>query len=679
MGYYLRVTPPKAKRVPKRSIEHGVTRVDYYAWLREREDPEVRAYLESENAYTEEVMRETLSLQQELYEEMKARTPEEDVSAPYVEGGYYYYSRMAKDAQYGMLCRKRGSLASPEEVLLDENALARGSAFFSLGFADVSPNQQLLAYGVDTDGSEAYTLYIKDLKTGELLPDTLTNLDTSFEWANDSRTWYVVAQDLQRRAYQVLRSVLGESERVVVYEEKDERFAVALSKSRSKKFIFITAASPITKEVHTLDADIPRALPRVVSARIHNHEYVVDHRGGFFYIVSNHEAPNFKLMRTPLDRPNMINWEEVLAERPDTTLEGFDMFEGFIVLFELHNALQQLRIYASERHLDYYVSLPESAYDLGGAANPSFVTDAYRFSYSSPITPPTVYECAVPTGSLTVLKEFAVHGGYDRTRYVVERAQVSAADGECVPLTLVYKKGARDGRNPALLYGYGAYGVSLFPDFSYEQISLLDRGFVLATAHVRGGGERGESWYEAGKFLQKKNTFTDFIACAEYLTKERYCHRDKLVMSGRSAGGLLVGAVLNMRRDLFHTVVTEVPFVDVMNTMLDPTLPLTVGEYEEWGNPADRAYYDYMLSYSPYDNVQQGAYPHLLVLSGFNDARVQYWESAKWVAKLRASKTDTTMLLLKTDLQAGHGGASGRYNALKDEAFEMAFVLRSLA
>ncbi len=672
------MTPPKAKRIPKRSIEHGVTRVDYYAWLRERENPEVRAYLEAENAYTEEVMQDTLPLKKELYEEMKARTPEEDMSAPYLDGGFYYYSRTEKDKQYGILCRKCGSLTAQEEVLLDENVLASGSAFFSLGFAEVSPNQQLLAYGVDTDGSESYTLYIKDLKTGALLPDTLTNVDTSFEWANDSRTFYAVVQDTQRRAYRVLRCALGERERVVVYEEKDERFSVALSKSRSKKFIFITAASTVTKEVHTLDADIPRALPRIVSPRVQNHEYTVDHRGGFFYIVSNYEAPRFKLMRTPIDRPGMINWEEVLAEQTDTTLEGFDIFEDFIVLFELRGALQQLRIYASERNLDYCVSLPESAYDLGGDANPSFVADTYRFSYSSPITPPTVYECAVPTGRLSVLKEFVVHGGYDRTRYVVERTHVSATDGAQIPLTIVYKKGARNGRNPALLYGYGAYGISLFPDFSYEQISLLDRGFVLATAHVRGGGERGQSWYEAGKFLQKKHTFTDFIACAEYLKRERYCHADKLVMSGRSAGGLLVGAVLNMRRDLFHTVVTEVPFVDVMNTMLDATLPLTIGEYEEWGNPADREYYDYLLSYSPYDNVQSGAYPHLLVLSGFNDSRVQYFEPAKWVAKIRACKTDTNRLLLKTELHAGHGGISGRYNALKDEAFEMAFVIRSL-
>lgn len=652
-----------------------MNRVDDYAWLQERESPEVRAYLEEENAYTEEMMRDTVPLQTELYEEMKARIPEEDTSAPYFESGFYYYSRTEKDRQYSIFCRKKRSLSAPEEVLLDGNLLAEGCAFFSVGFAEVSPNQQFLAYGVDTNGSEAYTLFIKNLNTGELLPDTATNIDTSLEWANDSQTYYVTTLDAQHRPFQVVRRQLGSEKSDVVFEEKDERFTVALSKARSKKFIFISCASTVTKEVHTLDADVPLASPRVVAPRVQGHEYSVGHRGGFLYVLSNHEAPGFKLMRTSIDRPGMINWEEVVPARTEVQLEGFDLFEDFIVLHELKDALQQLRVYAPERGFDYYVSLPEAAYEIGGGANPAFDTDTYRFSYSSPITPPTVYVCDVKRGALTVLKEFAVLGNYDRTRYVVERVRVAASDGVPIPLTIVYKKGARDGRNPALLTGYGAYGIPLFPDFSYEQISLLNRGFVCATAHVRGGGELGRPWYEAGKFLQKKNTFTDFIVCAEYLKQERYCHKDKLAMSGRSAGGLLVGAVLNMRPDLFCAVTTEVPFVDMMNTMLDPTLPLTVGEYEEWGNPADREYYDYMLSYSPYDNVQPAAYPHLLVEAGWNDSRVQYWEAAKWVAKLRTKKTDDHVLLLKTDLGTGHRGPSGRYSALKDEAFEMAFLI----
>jgi oligopeptidase B len=672
---------PRAKRMPKRTITHGVARVDDYAWLRERESPDVRAYLEAENAYAASVMADARKSEESLFAEMKARIPEDEESAPYLDGEYYYYARISAGQEYAVHCRKRGSLAAPEEVLLDENELAKGHDFLSVGFAEASPNHKLLAYALDTMGDERHIIYVKNLETGELFPETLPDADVSFEWANDNRTCYYTAQDALGRPSRVLRHVLGTDagSDVLVCEETDERFALTLSKSRSQKFIFVQSASTITKEVQMLDADVPLSAPRIVEPRRDGHEYSVDHRGGFFYVLTNADAPNCRLMRTSVDRPAQEYWEEVIAHREEVQLDGFDVFADFIALYEIENATQHLRIFEPEGGHDYRVAFPETAYAIGPGDNTLFQTRMYRFAYSSPITPATVFDLDVATRALTVVKEEEVCGGYDKTKYVVERIDVPAEGGALVPLTLVYKKGARTAVNPAWLYAYGAYGLTIFPGFSYERLSLLERGFVYAIAHVRGGGERGRAWYEDGKYLHKKNTFTDVIACAEYLVRERYCHKKRLVLSGRSAGGLMVGAVLNLRPDLFAAAVAGVPFVDVVNTMLDPNIPLTVGEYEEWGNPSDEAYFDYMLSYSPYDNIEAKAYPPLLVLAGLNDARVQYFEPAKWVAKLRATKTDDAVLLLKTELDSGHFGASGRYESLKETAYEIAFVLMVLS
>ncbi len=671
-------TVPQAKKQPREFTEHGNVRTDDYYWLREKENPEVIAHLNAENAYTESVLAGTKGLQQELFEEMKGRMNENDMSAPYRYGGYFYYSRTEAGKQYPIFCRKPDTLDAQEEILLDENVVAEGHEFLSVAFIEVSPNHRLLAYAVDFKGNEKHEVRIKDLETGDHLSDRITDVEYSFEWANDSRTFFYTVSDETSRPYRVMRHTLGSdaSADALVYEDLDERFFVSLSKSRSEKYIFIELESKITGETHVLDADVPGAPYRIIAPRRQGHEYSVEHHGDEFLIVTNKDAKNFRLMSAPVASPSEEQWKEVIPHRKDVMLEGVDAFESFVVVHELEGALRQLRVIREGE--DYRIPMPAQVYALGSAPNAEYVSDVFRFAYSSLATPSTTYDFDTRAKELVTVKKRQVFGGFDESAYEVERTFAVAEDGTRIPVSLAYRKGAKTGKNPLWLHGYGSYGSLQNPSFVESRISLLDRGFVFALAHIRGGGEGGRLWYEDGKFLKKRNTFTDFITCAEHLVANGYGAKDKLVVSGRSAGGLLMGAVANMRPDLFQAIVTAVPFVDVINTMMDPTIPLTVTEYEEWGNPNDREYYEYMRSYSPYDNVSGQAYPHILVTAGLNDMRVQYWEPAKWVAKLRELKTDGNMLLLKTDMDSGHGGASGRYDALKETALEYAFALKAL-
>lgn len=675
------IKPPIAQKIPHRSTVHGMERVDDYHWLRDdsRTRPEVLDYLKAENDYTEAMMAHTQALQEELYQEMVARIHETDLSVPVRYGEYYYYSRTEAGKDYGIYCRKKGSLDAPEEVLLDANVLAEGKAYFSLGTYEVSPNHQLLAYSVDTDGSEYYDLYVKDLRTGELLLDTIAKMAGGLEWANDNETFFYVMSDEAHRPYQLRRHQLGHSpvEDVVVWEETDDRFFLSVSKTRDMQYVMIDLGSKITSEVHYLRADDPMGAFECFQPRVQGMEYDVAHRDGVFYIVTNEGgAVNFKLMTAVAGATGLANWMERIPHQDDVYLQGVSLFKGFMVIHSRKGGLRSLSVhdFASEETHD--IAFPESVYMCWGGSNPTFDTAVFRLNYTSLITPQTVYDYDMATRRLTVLKVYEVRGGYDRADYVTERIYATASDGTQVPVSLAYRKDlVLDGSNPCYLYGYGSYGINLDPRFSTVRLSLLDRGFVFAMAHIRGGSEMGRLWYEHGKFLQKKNTFTDFIAVAETLIAEGYTQSDRLAISGGSAGGLLMGAVMNMRPDLFRVVVADVPFVDVMNTMLDESIPLTVTEYEEWGNPNDRIYFEYMLSYSPYDNVERKAYPHILITGGLNDPRVQYWEPAKWAAKLRAMKQDDHTLLLKTNMGAGHGGASGRYERIKEMAFEYAFVL----
>jgi len=671
---------PRAKRIPKEITEHGKTRTDDYFWLREKENPDVIAYLEEENAYTEAVMGGVGDLRKKLFEELKGRIKEDDVSAPYRHGDFYYYVRTEAGKQYPIFCRKHGSLEVIEEIILDENEVAVGHPFVSIAFVHVSPDHSKLAYAVDFLGNEKHVLHIKDLTTGVLLPDTISDVDYSFEWANDSKTFFYTVSDALRRPCRVLCHELGTdcvTDRMM-YEDADERFSVGLSKTRSERFICIVSESKISTEVHLLSADDPTAPLVLVSAREQDHEYVVDHHGDELLITTNKDAKNFKLVSAPVATPSQEHWKEVMAHREDVLIEEIDVFKDFYVVHELADALTRLRVCSFVGAEEFYIDMPEAVYAVGTGPNPEFDTHTLRLGYSSLTTPGTVYDFDIASRTRTKIKQQEVLGGYDPAAYVVERTYATADDGTNIPISLAYKKGAKTGNNPCWLYGYGSYGISISPSFSSNVISLLDRGFVFAIAHIRGGGDGGRLWYENGKYLKKKNTFTDFIACAEHLIAEGYGAKDKLVISGRSAGGLLMGAVANMRPELFRAVIAGVPFVDVINTMMDPTIPLTVTEYEEWGNPNEQEYYDYMISYAPYENLEKKNYPNMLVTSGLNDTRVQYWEPTKWVAKLRANKTDENLLLLKTNMGAGHGGASGRYDALHEVALEYAFALRVL-
>ena len=671
---------PIAAKHPQELVTHGDKRIDNYYWLRQ-DDSEVIDYLKAENSYTEEQMQHTQKLQTSLYDEMLSRIKETDLSVPYRIEDYYYYSRTEQGQAYAIFCRKHKSLDAAEEILLDENELAKDKDFFSLGVASISPNQQILAYSTDTTGAEQYTLYFLDLKTRSLFSETIADTYYSFAWGNDNRTVFYTKVDSTNRPYQLWRHTLGNNpdDDVLVYQEDNEAYYLSVGKTRSRDYILLDLSSKITSEVHYLDANKPDGEFEIFQPRQTGIEYSIEHHSDRFYIVTNEEAINFKLMSTPVNSTDKSSWQTVIPHREDVMLEGIDAFADYSIIYEQQEGLPTARIQTLATGEITQLSFPEPTYSFYGGSNPEFNTTKFRFGYSSLTTPSSVFDYDLKTGERELKKETEVLGGYDRSLYKSERLTAIAPDGTEVPISLVYKRGiARDGSNPLWLTGYGSYGYSYPIDFSSIRLSLLDRGMVYAIAHIRGGEEMGRKWYEDGKFLKKKNTFTDFIACAEHLIAEKWTSSDRLTISGGSAGGLLMGAVVNERPDLFKVVVADVPFVDVLTTILDTSLPLTVLEWEEWGNPNDPQYYEYIKSYSPYDNVTAKEYPAMLITAGLNDSRVKYWEPAKWTAKLRELKTDDNLLLLKTNMSAGHGGASGRYEYLQEIAFEYAFVLDRL-
>jgi oligopeptidase B len=668
-----------AKVIPTKLENHGYARTDNYFWLKERDNPDVLAYLESENEYTEAVMAHTKELQEQLFEEIKGRIKETDTSVPYRLDDYWYYTRWEESEEYPIYARKKGSLDAAEEVMLDVNEMAEGHGFFSVGGRAVSFNQDILAFTVDTVGRRINTIRFKNLVTGETLEDLIPSVTTNIAWANDNRTLFYAMQDPETlRRYRIYRHVLGTdaSEDALVYEETDEEFSSFVFRTKSKAYIMIGSFQTLSSEYRYMDANDPAGEFRILLPRERDHEYSVDHYEDHFYIRTNDGAKNFRLMRTPVSDTRKSAWEELIPHRDEVLLGGFEIFADQLVVSERKDGLTLLRVMPWDGSGEHYLDFGEPAYRASIGINPDFNTRVLRYNYTSLTTPNSVYDYDMETREQMLMKRDEVLGGFDPGDYVTERLSATASDGVKVPISLVYRKGMRrDGSNPLLLYGYGSYGASMDAAFSSPRLSLLDRGFVFAIAHVRGGQELGRWWYEDGKLLKKKNTFTDFIACAEHLANEGYANRNRLYAMGGSAGGLLMGAVVNMRPDLFHGIVTHVPWVDVVTTMLDESIPLTTSEYDEWGDPNEKQYFDYMLSYSPYDNVTARDYPHMLVTTGLHDSQVQYWEPAKWVAKLRAMKTDENRLILKTNMEAGHGGASGRFRRYKEIAFDYAYLL----
>ncbi len=685
--------PPIAKREPHPTELHGKVLEDDYFWLRDKNSPEVIAYLNAENNYTTAWMAGTEDLQKSLYEEMLSHIKETDTSVPYRDGDWFYYTHTVQGLQYAIHCRRRAKPDSsydpdaPEEVLLDVNQLAEGKPFLSLGAFSISPDGNLVAYTTDETGFRQYTLHVKDLQKGTLLPDTAERVG-SLTWTPDGKMLlYSIEDEQTKRQYRVLRHTLGEpvESDVLVYEEQDERFNVGVGRTRDRKYLLIEAGSHTTTEYCCLEADAPTEEFRVVAERIPDQEYSLDHREGLFYLRVNDTGKNFRIVTAPVNDPGRESWTELLPEQPDVPLEDFEVFQNFAVASEKRGGLDRLRVYHFKQDMlqtdAQTVEFPEPAYSAGLSVNRQFDTPSFRYSYQSLVSPASIYEYNVAEAKSTLLKQQEVPGGFDRESYASERVWAIADDGARVPVSLVYKRDLfrKDSSNPLYVYGYGSYGYALPVGFSGSRLALLDRGFVMAYAHIRGGGDLGDTWHDAGKMMQKRNTFTDFIRAAEYLVGEGYGAQDKVVIEGGSAGGLLMGAVANMRPDLFRIVLSHVPFVDVMNTMLDASLPLTVAEYEEWGNPNEQPAFEYMLSYSPYDNLKRGDYPATLVKTSLNDSQVMYWEPAKFVAKLRTLKTNQNVpLLLHINMDAGHGGASGRYDYLKEIALDYAFVLKEL-
>ncbi len=673
--------PPVAKRVPKITEINGSKLVDDYYWLRDKKNPDVKAYLEAENAYTDAVMKPTEPLQKKLYAEMLSRIKETDVEVPYKEGEYFYYSRTEAGKQYPIRCRKKGGLDAPEEVVLDVNELAKGQVFMSLGAYVASDDGNLLAYTTDNTGFRQYSLVVKDLRTGKVLADHAERVG-SVVWANDNKTlFYTVEDEVTKRQYRLYRHAVGTTgPDSLVYEEKDERFEVGAGKTRSKAYIFLISGSHTTSEARYIRADEPMAEWKVMEPRKQDVEYYPDHNGNFFYIRVNDTGRNFRLVKAPVADPRSRNWQEVVPHRADVMLDDTDFFKNYYVLYERENGLPQIRVADLNSGKSRRIEFPEPAYESSAYINKEYDATKFRYGYESFITPKSVFEYEMASGASTLLKQKEVPGGYDRARYQVEQIHATASDGVKVPISVVHLKGAKlDGKGPLYLTGYGSYGIPYDIGFNSNIFSMVDRGVVVAVAHIRGGGEMGKAWHDDGRMMHKKNTFTDFIASAEYLVAQGYGSKDRLTIEGRSAGGLLMGAVLNMRPDLFHAALVGVPFVDVMNTMLDESLPLTVGEFEEWGNPKQKPAFDYMMSYSPYDNIAAKAYPNMLVRTSFNDSQVMYWEPAKYVARMRALRTDHNILILKTNMRpAGHGGASGRYDRLKETAFDYAYFLTQM-
>ena len=685
-------TPPVARKEPKQTTIHGVTLTDDYAWLRNKEAAEVTAYLEAENAYAESVMAALAGLREELYQEMLSHVKQTDVSVPFRDGAWWYYNRTEEGRQYAIYCRKpaRADLTldqgAAESVLLDGNQLAEGHAFFAIGDTDITDDGRYLAYSTDTTGFRQYTLHIKDLVTGETLPGEVERVG-SIVWAADNTTlFYTVEDEEQKRQHQLWRHTrrTDHAADVLVYQDDDERFNLGAGRTRDGQFLIFESASHITSEAWFLSASDPHGAFQIIAPREDEHEYSVEHRNGLWFIRTNDRGRNFRLVTAPVATPGRKHWTERIAHRDAVMIEDIDLFAGFFVACEREDGLPRLRIWkfdgeGPEAALTEEIAFPEPAYSAHPHVNLIFVTSTFRYSYQSLVSPSSVYEYDVASGASTLLKQLEIPGGFDRTLYASERVHATASDGVKVPVSLVYRKDAfTRGTNPLYVYGYGSYGYSLPLGFSSNRLSLLDRGFVMAYAHIRGGGDLGKPWHDAGKMLVKRNTFTDFIAAVEYLTHAGYGDPTRVAIEGGSAGGLLMGAVVNLRPDLFRAVLSHVPFVDVMNTMLDATLPLTVPEYEEWGDPNQEEYFRYMLSYSPYDNLKPVAYPAMLVKTSLHDSQVMYWEPAKYVALLRTLKKDNNPLLLVTNMQAGHGGASGRYDYLKEIALDYAFLLREL-
>jgi oligopeptidase B len=673
--------PPVAKKVPHTTNVHGMTLSDDYFWMRDKKNPEVIAYLEAENAYTDAMMKSTAALQEKLYKEMLSRIKETDQNVPYPLDGYLYYTRTEQGKQYPTYARRKGSMSAPEEVLLDLNEMVKGHPFMAVGDFEVSDDTNLLAYSTDSTGYREYTLNVKDLRTGAATK--IAERVSSVAWADDNKTlFYVVDDPVNKNPYRLYRHTLGKAGADdLVYEEKDEMFGIGVERSRSRGYLFLTSSSHTTSEVRYVPADRPDAEWRVMRPREAGHEYYADHHGDQFYIRTNEGgARNFKLVSAPAADPRRENWKEVIPHRAGVMLDRVEMFKDFYVVSERGNATPRLRVFDYKSGKATDISVPEPVYTISFGANREYDTGRVRYNYQSFVTPSSVYDYDVKTGKSELLKQQPVLGGYDPKLYNSERVYATASDGAKVPVSLVYRKDLKlDGKRPLLLNAYGSYGIPSNVTFSSQRLSLLDRGVVFAVAHIRGGGDLGKEWHDAGKMMSKKNTFTDFIAAAEYLVNQKYTSRDRLVITGGSAGGLLMGAVTNMRPDLFKAVVAYVPFVDVINTELDDTLPLTAGEWEEWGNPVkNKENFQYMLSYSPYDNVAAKDYPAMLVKTSLNDSQVLFHEPTKYVAKLRAMKTDKNPLLLKVNMGAGHGGASGRYDALHEAAFDYAFMLTQM-
>jgi oligopeptidase B len=668
--------PPMAEKKTKTTNIHGTTLVDDYFWLREKTNPAVMAHLQAEDDYAQSMMKHTAALQEKLYDEMLSHIKQTDTKVPFRMGNYFYYSRTEEGKQYPINCRKKGSLDAPEEIILDQNELAKGQKFMSVGEFLPSDDGNLLAYSTDNTGYRQYVLQVKDLRTGQLFPERIERVN-SVVWATDSKTLFYVTEDaVTKRKDKFFRHVLGSDKNDLVYEEKDELFDLDVGRSRDKEIVFLHALSKTSVEARYMRANEPNGTLKVILPRQPEHEYDVDHRNNTFYIRTNKGAKNFRIVTAPVNDPSEKNWKEFVAHKPAVKLESISLFANHAVLSEWENGLEQLEVVDFKTDKRHRIKFPEPVYSAELSTNHEFDTSVVRYGYNSLVTPFSIFDYDMNTGQATLLKQVEVPGGFDRTNYKSERVFATAADGTKVPLSIVYRKGVKlDGSAPLLLYGYGSYGISIEPTFSSNRLSLLDRGVIFAIAHIRGGGELGEEWRQAGRMMNKMNTFTDFIASAEALIKMKYTSKDRLVIQGGSAGGLLVGAVSNMRPDLFKAVVSYVPFVDVLNTMLDASLPLTTSEYIEWGNPNEKPAFDYMKTYSPYDNIAKKDYPAMLVKVSVNDSQVPYWEGAKLVARLRTMKTDKNPLLLKVNFGAGHGGASGRYDALRETAFDYAFML----
>ncbi len=685
--------PPVAQKIPHEITTHGDSRIDNYYWMRlsdeqknaeeanrDAQTNQVLGYLNAENAYTNDVMAHTEQFQKDLFSEMKGRIKETDQSVPVKDNGYWYYSRFEAGQNYAYNCRKKESLETgTEEILIDGPKLAEGKDYWAVGSYDVSEDNKYMCYGVDIVSRRIYTVYFKNLETGEMMEDILEGTSGGASWSNDNKTIFYTKKDpTTLRDNQVWRHELGtpQSSDVLVFEEKDEEFSCFVYKTKSKKYMVIGSNQTLSTEYRVLEANNPQGEFKIIQPRERNHEYGIDHYGDKFYIVTNWNAKNFRLMETSVDATSKENWKEIIAHRDNVLLEGITIFNRFLIVDERTEGLTQLRIIRWDNSNEYYMEFPDPAYSAGVGANPEFNTEILRYSYTSLTTPPSTFDFNMSTKERLLLKQQEVVGTFNSSDYTSERLYAKAQDGTMIPISLVYKKGfKKDGSAPTLLYAYGSYGYSIDATFSSTRLSLLDRGFVFAIAHIRGGQEMGRQWYEDGKLLKKINTFTDFIDCGKFLVENQYASKDKLFAMGGSAGGLLMGAITNMAPDMWRGVISAVPFVDVVTTMLDESIPLTTFEFDEWGNPKDKTYYDYMKSYSPYDNIEKKNYPNILVTTGYWDSQVQYWEPAKYMAKMREFKTDDNMLIMWCNMDAGHGGKSGRFEYLKEIALDYAFML----